>query len=55
MLPETDMRPSSDSFFDKKADVHSEDRYGRTPLWWAAVNRHDAVILLLRNAMDNVD
>ena len=27
--------------------VDSKDRYGRTPLWWAAENGHEAVVELL--------
>jgi ankyrin repeat protein len=30
-----------------KADVDSKDSYGRTPLWWAARNGHEAVVKLL--------
>jgi ankyrin repeat protein len=31
-------------------DPDSKDsRYGRTPLSWAAVNRHEAVVLLLKS------
>jgi ankyrin repeat protein len=27
--------------------MESKDNYGRTPLWWAAKNRNEAVVKLL--------
>jgi ankyrin repeat protein len=34
--------------FEKGADVESKDGYcGRTPLWWAAEDGHEAVVKLL--------
>ena len=30
-----------------KADVNSKDSYGRTPLWWAALNGDEAIVKLL--------
>ena len=34
---------------EKGADVESKDtEYGRTPLWWAARNGHEAVVKLLK-------
>ncbi|KAF2180965.1 ankyrin, partial [Zopfia rhizophila CBS 207.26] len=39
-----------------KVDVNSKDRYGQTPLWWAARNMHEAVVkLLLDTGMVDVD
>jgi ankyrin repeat protein len=36
---------------EQKADVNLPDKYGRTPLTWAARHKHDAVTkLLVRNA-----
>ena len=32
---------------EKGADLESKDRYGRTPLWWAAATGHEAVVKLL--------
>jgi ankyrin repeat protein len=32
---------------EKGADTESKDKYGQTPLWWAAENRHGAVVRLL--------
>jgi ankyrin repeat protein len=29
--------------------VDSKDRYGRTPLWWAMQNGHEAVVKLLQS------
>jgi ankyrin repeat protein len=29
-------------------DPDSKDKYGRTPLWWAAGNGHEAVVKLLQ-------
>ena len=41
---------------DNNADVEAKDRNGRTPLsyaaekgWWAAANRHKAVVKLLES------
>jgi ankyrin repeat protein len=33
---------------EKGASLESKDRYGRTPLWWAAENGHDGVVWLQR-------
>ena len=32
---------------EKGAELESKDDDGRTPLWWAAWNGHDAVVKLL--------
>jgi ankyrin repeat protein len=32
---------------EKAVDVDSKDNDGRTPLWWAAENGHEAVVMLL--------
>jgi ankyrin repeat protein len=34
-----------------KVDVDSKDEYGRTPLSWAAVNGHEAVVELLESSL----
>jgi ankyrin repeat protein len=30
-----------------KVDIDSRDKYGQTPLWWAAAREHKAVVQLL--------
>jgi serine/threonine-protein phosphatase 6 regulatory ankyrin repeat subunit A len=34
---------------EKAVDVDSKDSEGRTPLWWAARNGHEAVVQLLKS------
>jgi Ankyrin repeats (3 copies) len=38
-----------------KADINSNDGYGRTPLSWAAENGHEAIVKLLLKAKANAD
>ncbi|KAH9209727.1 hypothetical protein DL95DRAFT_394123, partial [Leptodontidium sp. 2 PMI_412] len=33
--------------FEKGAELETKDNYGRTPLSWAAINGHAAVVALL--------
>jgi ankyrin repeat protein len=35
----------------KDADVHSKDKSGRTPLWWAVMHGHEVVVKLLVREM----
>jgi ankyrin repeat protein len=34
---------------DKGSDLEAKDKYGRTPLSWAAANGHEAVARLLKS------
>ena len=34
---------------EKGASVDPKNRFGQTPLWWAAKNGHEAVVKLLKS------
>ena len=49
------VRAILDSFGRDDVEVDSKDKYGQTPLWWAARNGHEAVLKLLLGTTANVE